>query len=445
MRLPMTLALLVLTLIAMACSTEPDEKPPIACGEISDQEMIGGEEGLVVPCFVDPQNGQVGLTSVTSDANVVTTMVTAAQEVAFTAVKPGEATITVIATNTLNLTAEIDFRVTVFNRPPIAVSTIPDQSTIPGRTTHVDVELYFDDPDGDMLTYAVEAEHPGILIVEVDGSTIGLTGASDGTTQVTVTAMDEYGDMDIQMFSTKVYPVVEQFHEGFEGGYDAGWYLPFGSEAKVSDGVLELWKETIGTSVFERAMVVDLWDIRIRGAQSYDSTWVGVVVGGSDWRDPSRRFILPHVVVGKGDPEFNIGFFIYDSYARSFVSQPSWRAKVPSIESDEFVDFGIRAFDDKYIVSVNGEDVIEVDDSEIYSPTTAFVSLIGYPWVFAESEGFTDAVYFDEFTIAGVSSSTPEGQSRTPHMLWGQLPIEVKWSYFVGQSEGKAKVDSDWF
>ena len=169
----------MLTLIAMACSTEPDEKPPIACGEISDQEMIGGEEGLVVPCFTDPQNGQVGLTSVTSDANVVTTMVTAAQEVAFTAVKPGEATITVIATNTLNLTAEIDFRVTVFNRPPIAVSTIPDQSTIPGWTTHVDVEPYFDDPDGDMLTYAVEVEHPGILIAELDGSTIGLTGASD--------------------------------------------------------------------------------------------------------------------------------------------------------------------------------------------------------------------------------------------------------------------------
>ena len=24
-------------------------------------------------------------------------------------------------------------------------------------------------------------------------------------------------------------------------------------------------------------------------------------------------------------------------------------------------------------------------------------------------------------------------------------PDNVKWSYFVGQSEGKAKVDSDWF
>ena len=238
--------------------------------------------------------------------------------------------------------------------------------------------------------------------------------------------MDEYGDMDIQVFSTKVYPVVEQFHEGFEGGYDAGWYTAFGSEVKVSDGVLELWRETTGTSVFERAMVVDLWDIRIRGAQSYDSTWVGVVVGGSDWQDPWRRFVLPHLVVGKGDPEFNIGLFIFDLYAGSFVSQPSWRAKVPSIESDEFVDFGIRAFDGKYIVSVNGEDVIEVDDSEIYSPTTAFVSLIGYPWVFAESEGFSDAVYFDEFAIAGVSSSTPEGQSRTPDMLWGQLPIEER-------------------
>ena len=27
----------------------------------------------------------------------------------------------------------------------------------------------------------------------------------------------------------------------------------------------------------------------------------------------------------------------------------------------------------------------------------------------------------------------------------GRLSVSVKWSYFVGQSEGKAKVDSDWF
>ena len=36
--------------------------------------------------------------------------------------------------------------------------------------------------------------------------------------------------------------------------------------------------------------------------------------------------------------------------------------------------------------------------------------------------------------------STNRGASRS----W-EHDRDMKWSYFVGQSEGKAKVDSDWF
>ena len=118
----------------------------------------------------------------------------------------GTATVTVTARDPDGLTATQSFEVTVEtpNRAPEAVGTIPGRSLDPGRTATVDVSSYFQDPDGDALTYTAESSAPAVVSVSLSGSTLTLTSVADGTATVTVTATDPDEVSAIQEFDVTV-------------------------------------------------------------------------------------------------------------------------------------------------------------------------------------------------------------------------------------------------
>ena len=81
------------------------------------------------------------------------------------------------------------------NSAPVVVQPIPPQVVAVGGTSEpLDLAAYFDDPDGDPLTYAAVSDSPGAVVAEVEGgSELALSGVSAGAAVVTVTASDPHG------------------------------------------------------------------------------------------------------------------------------------------------------------------------------------------------------------------------------------------------------------
>ena len=79
------------------------------------------------------------------------------------------------------------------NRAPVTVGTIPPPTVTAGETVTFGVASYFNDPDGDALTYTVATSNAGIVSPTISGSTLTIAGVSAGTATVTVTARDPGG------------------------------------------------------------------------------------------------------------------------------------------------------------------------------------------------------------------------------------------------------------
>ena len=78
---------------------------------------------------------------------------------------------------------------TVPNSPPRAVGTMPRDTVNVGETITVDLSGYFEDPDGDALSFAAEPFFDDVVTATVSGSVLTITGVRGGwSTSVTVTA-----------------------------------------------------------------------------------------------------------------------------------------------------------------------------------------------------------------------------------------------------------------
>ena len=108
-----------------------------------------------------------------------------------------------------NCSRAVAVEVTQANRPPRAVGTIPDQSAEVGDTVSVDVEPYFNDPDGDDLTYAAASSNTGVARVARSGSTVTVTAVAAGDATITVTATDTGGLGATQQFDVEVQAAAE--------------------------------------------------------------------------------------------------------------------------------------------------------------------------------------------------------------------------------------------
>ena len=90
------------------------------------------------------------------------------------------------------------------NRSPLASGAIPSAKIFVGDTLRVDLSQYFNDPDGDALTYAATVSDARVLAVGVAGATLSATALARGEVQVTVTAQDPDGLTAQQTFTVTV-------------------------------------------------------------------------------------------------------------------------------------------------------------------------------------------------------------------------------------------------
>ena len=184
--------------------TVPNRAPQVA-DTLPDREVEVGDEAVtaLTAFFSDPDRELLAFTAESSDAMVATASVSAGA-LTVTAIAKGAATISVTATDPGGLEATQDFAVTVPNRAPIGVDTIPDIEVEVGEEAAIEVSMYFTDPDGDELVFAVESSDSIRAAAEVSGGEVRLKGIAKGTATITVTATDT-GDLSAtQTFSVIV-------------------------------------------------------------------------------------------------------------------------------------------------------------------------------------------------------------------------------------------------
>ena len=91
------------------------------------------------------------------------------------------------------------------NRSPVAVGSISSRSVTVGDDVSVDdVSPYFNDPDGDVLTYTATSSNTDLATVGVSGSTVTVTGIAEGSVTITVTATDPGGLSATQSFDVTI-------------------------------------------------------------------------------------------------------------------------------------------------------------------------------------------------------------------------------------------------
>ena len=178
---------------------------PVARGAISMQTLTTGTEWTidVSDYFFDPDNEDLTYSASSSDAGIATVSVEGS-EVTITMVTPGQATITVTASDGRSNTAQIiEVRDTGL---PVAQDTIPMQALIIGTSGTVDVSGYFKDPDGDKLTYSALSSDMGIAKVSVTDSVVTISPLSSGRATITVTASDGHLSVDQTFMVTVAHP-----------------------------------------------------------------------------------------------------------------------------------------------------------------------------------------------------------------------------------------------
>ncbi len=169
-------------------------RPPAVKDAIPDQTVAAGRSARIAMFFhfEDPDRDRLTYTAVTSDA-AVATATASSSTVRVEGVARGTADVTVTARDPGGLEATQSFRVTVPNSAPEATGSIPRDSLDVGETVSVDLAPYFEDRDGDPLSYSAESLLEFRARATVSGSVMTIEGVGGGRTSVTVTARDPDG------------------------------------------------------------------------------------------------------------------------------------------------------------------------------------------------------------------------------------------------------------
>ncbi len=183
----------------------PPNRPPAATASLAPVEVHVGDTASIriSGAFSDPDGDALSFAATSSDVEVVAVAL-ASGLVTVTAVGKGRAVVTVSATDGGGLSAQLSFAVTVPNRPPTAMDTIPALELLEGAARTVDLTGAFSDPDGDALTHTAISSRTTVVAVSLAGTIATVTGVGPGEVQVTVVATDTDGTSASQAFGVTV-------------------------------------------------------------------------------------------------------------------------------------------------------------------------------------------------------------------------------------------------
>ena len=171
-----------------------ENRPPVPVGRLLALSLrAGGVRSVDVSgAFEDPDNDLLTFDAMSSDGLMATASATGSS-VRVSAVWPGTVEVTVTAEDPGGLRAEQTFELTVPNRDPVAMGSLPVLTLASGGPPEsVDVSSAFEDPEDDPLTFTATSA-PTVVAAVVSGTTVEVTPLSGGTAVVSVTATDVGG------------------------------------------------------------------------------------------------------------------------------------------------------------------------------------------------------------------------------------------------------------
>ena len=207
---------------------DPPNQPPVASVVIPAQTVNVGDTARVdlTRYFSDPDGDSLKFAAETSDGGVVVVSVSG-DVMSLSGVSPGQATVTVTATDPDGLSARQNVAATVPNRAPETVGSIPALEVFADESQGVEVTPYFTDPDGEALVYSAATSDEAVATVEVSRDSVVVSGVRQGQVTITVTATDPGGLSARQSFEATVpnrspravdsIPALELFRGGRDG------------------------------------------------------------------------------------------------------------------------------------------------------------------------------------------------------------------------------------
>ena len=167
-------------------------------------------DGMFVP-LPDTFTTALNVTAESDNDAVVTVMVTGNHSgVVLTPIRHGGATISVVADWGGGVIIRDGFAVTVKSIPTISKIIPPTELTVTQVSNITNLDSYFDDADGDALTFTsvISGGGQGVAALNYANNTITIAGLSSGSVMVEVTAWDPDGNNASQSFAARVYGVV---------------------------------------------------------------------------------------------------------------------------------------------------------------------------------------------------------------------------------------------
>ena len=180
-------------------------RPPLGTHPLPELELQAGEKSAtnLSGYFADPDGDTLRFAAESSDSTVAVAHVFG-DLVAVSALARGTVTVTVTASDPEGLAATGVFRVTVPNRAPLAVGTLPDIEVEVGDETSVTVSRYFADPDGDSLAFGVGSFDEAVATARVSDDRLTVRAVAKGSSTITVTAEDPEGLAAVHAFEVRV-------------------------------------------------------------------------------------------------------------------------------------------------------------------------------------------------------------------------------------------------
>ena len=180
-----------LSLVALLFACE-SPRPPVSCAFTPAQTIAVGETVVLEMCFYDPDDDVLSFEAFSTDQGVVTAAA-AGSRLTLVGVAKGRAEVVITAADPDGLTSTQRVQVTVPNRPPLPVDSIPAREIMAGGADTLDLAPFFSDPDDDPLTYLAAVSDSVVAGATVAGRMLALAALAKGEAEVTVTATDDEG------------------------------------------------------------------------------------------------------------------------------------------------------------------------------------------------------------------------------------------------------------
>ncbi len=303
--------LLPCALVLAACGD--DSEPPEACGSIPQLTIHAGESATTMACFDDPNGDRLTYSATSSDPGVATASASG-NSITVAGVAPGNATVTVRAADPGGLEGSLSFRVMVPNRAPEPRGRIDSFATTVGGTGSLDVSQFFQEPDGEPLTYEAVSSDPAVVTASVEATVVTLLATGVGTASVRITATDPGGLSASHTVTVAVREAEERFRDDFDTPASLNRWQLDGATAVVRQGLLELTSTDV-VGVAERSVSAPLapWTISVSmGRREAGGNSVGVW-----WLTGDSRYTFCAFEIGP-DLANNYSFYIFDSVEETF-------------------------------------------------------------------------------------------------------------------------------